>query len=308
MRILMANRMGFTPDQFSRLEELGFETVFLDGPETSSHDADFSDIDAVVCYRFFCYNKIENFTSLKYIHTTSAGLDHMPMDYIRAHGIKLCNARGAYSAPIAEFALCGVLQLYKGAELFRRQCGRHEWRQTRSLRELGGKQVCIVGAGSIAGETARRFSAMGCSVTGLCRHPAPTEFFDRVLGISELDRVLAGSDIVILALPLSDETYHLFDAGRFENMKDGSIFVNVARGGIVSTPDLLAALRDGRLSGAVLDVFEEEPLPADSPFWDMENVIVTPHNSFSGEHNDSRMFEIIYDDTKKWLEELEEKV
>ncbi|MGN1001534.1 MAG: NAD(P)-dependent oxidoreductase [Oscillospiraceae bacterium] len=306
MRLLMANTRGWKPEMYAAFEALGFQLVFLGGTEEKTYDMDFSDIDGVICYRFFCYNDIRQFSSLKYIHTTSAGIDHMPMDYIREKGICLINARGVFSAPMAEFALGGVLQLYKNALSFRKKQQNHFWRQEFPLRELDGKTVTLLGAGSIAAETARRFSAMGCTVTGLCRHPAPTEHFDRVLSISQLDAVLPDSDIVILALPLTEETRHLFDASRFARMKRGSVFVNIARGPITDTAALLAALQDGTLSGAVVDVFEEEPLPPDSPLWDQENLILTPHNSFAGEFNTRRMFRLIYDDTVRWLDENKE--
>lgn len=307
MRLLMANTRGFKPEMYAAFEALGLELVFLGGTEEKHYDMDFSQIDGVICYRFFCHNDIRRFTSLKYIHLTSAGTDHMPMDYIREKGIRLVNARGVYSAPMAEFALGGVLQLYKNALSFRKKQQNHFWRQEFPLRELDGKAVTLLGTGSIASETAKRFSAMGCTVTGLCRHPAPTEHFDRVLDIDELDAVLPESDIVILALPLTDETRRLFDAARFALMKRGSVFVNIARGPITDTAALLSALRDGTLSGAVVDVFEEEPLPPDSPLWDAENLILTPHNSFAGEFNVRRMFRLAYDDTAKWLKEIEKE-
>lgn len=303
MRLLVAKNMGFTPENYAALEQLGFQLVFPGGSEMKSYDMDFSSIEAVMCYRFFDFNDIRRFTSLRVVHLTSAGYDHMPLDYLRERGIRLYNARGVFSAPIAEFALWGVLELYKCGARFRGQREQRVWRHVLPLRELGGKAVCILGTGSIAGETARRFAAMGCTVTGLCRHPAPAPGFHRVLGMDRLDQVLPESDIVILALPLTEETRHLFDSRRFARMKPGAVFVNVARGPIAETEALLSALRDGPLSGAVLDVFETEPLPADSPFWTMDNVVLTPHNSFSGELNSQRMFRLLYGNLKAWLEE-----
>lgn len=302
MRFLLAKTLGFTDEMVQKLEALGFEIVTLDGSEEQYYDQDFSDVDAVMCYRFFNFNDISRFPNLKYIHTTSAGLDHMPMDYIREHNIHLCNARGVYSVPMAEFALCGVLQIYKYAPRMRKQQDAHIWRQRGKMREMGGKRVCIVGAGSIGTETAKRFSAMGCHVTGLCRHPAPLPYFDEVLHVDQLDVLLPETDIVILTVPLTDETRHLFNAERFERMKDGSVLVNISRGAIVETEALVHALESKKLFGAVIDVFEQEPLPEDSPLWDLENIIVTPHFSYSGEYNVQRLFDLTYSDTVKWLE------
>lgn len=301
MKLLISYRMKFTQEQLKRLEDLGFELYLMDF-ERGPCPKEYMDAEAVVCYLLFNYNDISQFKSLRLIHTTSAGLDHMPMDYIRSHGISLYNAGGVFSAPMAEFALCGVLQLYKHAPSFRAKQLSHVWKQDYHLLELGGKRVCIVGTGSIGTETAKRFSAMGCHVTGLCRHPGPKQYFDDMQSIDSIDRVLPDSDIVILSLPLTDETRGLFDSGRFARMKDGAVFVNIARGPIVDTSALCSAVTGGKLMGAVVDVCETEPLPEDSPLWDMENVILTPHNSFVGDGNTSRMFELIYKDFKDYFD------
>ena len=124
MRMLLGYYGGLTEEMLAKLRTLGLEIVFLPGEdgrpglETRHYDMDFSDIDAVICYQFFSFNDISRFPRLKYIHTTSHGLDHMPMDYIRAHGIRLCDARGVYGEPMAEYALGGVLQLYKQSRFF----------------------------------------------------------------------------------------------------------------------------------------------------------------------------------------------
>ena len=301
MILLLANSGGFTAERCDALASLGLEIRTLSGREEQHYEEDFSDVDAVVCYRFFCHNDIARFPRLKFIQLTSHGSDHMPLDYIRSHGITLCDARGTYGAPIAEFALSGVLQLYKAMPQFYRQQAAHVWQQNRRLRELTGKLVCIVGAGSIGTECALRFRAMGCRVTGLCRRPKPNAAFDDIRPVTELDAVLAESDIVILAMPLNEDSRAMFDARRFACMKPGAVLVNVSRGPAVDSQALADALISGQLSGALADVFETEPLTADSPLWDMENLILTPHNSFAGDHNMERLFDLIYTNTKNWI-------
>ena len=301
MRMLMAHAQGFTQEMFDAFAAAGVEPVFLPGPEAQEYDMDFSDIDAVFCYRFFCYNDISRFPALKYIHTTSSGIDHMPLEYIRSHGIALDNARGVYSVPMAEFALGGVLQLYKSAERLRRQQQTHSWVMLETTRELPGRTVTILGAGSVGTECAKRFSAMGCRCIGLCRHPEPAAYFDEMRHVSELDGLLPETDILLLTLPLTDETRGMIDARRFALLKPGAVLVNIARGPVADSTALLEALRSGRLSGALCDVFDPEPLPPDSPLWDAENLIVTPHSSFIGEHNPQRMFELVYKDTVNWM-------
>ena len=302
MRMLMAHAQGFTQEMFEAFVEIGIEPVFLPGPEAQSYDLDFSDIEAVFCYRFFCYNDISRFPSLKYIHTTSHGIDHMPLDYIRTHGIALYNARGVYSVPMAEFALGAVLQLYKNTAQLRRQQELKQWRMLESTRELSGRLVTIIGSGSVGTECARRFSAMGCRCIGLCRHPEPAvDCYESQRHIDDLDALLHGTDILLITVPLTDETRHLMDARRFALLKIGAVLVNIARGPVVDTDAMADALRNGRLSGALADVFEEEPLPADSPLWELDNLIITPHCSFVGEGNPQRMFELLYKDTVNWI-------
>ena len=310
MKFLMASDRGFTPEMYEAIRDLGIEPVFLPagedgrpGPEEAPYDGvDFSDIDAVFCYRFFCFNDIARFPRLKYIHTTSHGIDHMPLEYIRAHGILLRDARGVYGVPMAEYALWGVLQLYKDGASYAARQKAHRWERTEPLRELGGRQVTLLGAGSVATECARRFTAMGCRCVGLCRHPDPAaEGYETQRSIGALDEVLAETDILLVTLPLTEETRRLMDARRFGLLKPGAVLVNIARGPIVDAEAMADALRSGRLSGAVVDVFDEEPLPADSPLWDEPNCIVTPHSSFVGEHNPRRLFDLVYKDTAEWL-------
>ena len=311
MRILITKHPGFTAQMLESIRQLGLEPVFLPGEdgrpgsEEKAYDLDFSDIDAVICYRFFNYNDISRFPRLKYIHTTSHGLDHMPLDYIRSHGIRLCDARGVYGVPMAEYALSAVLQLYKDMPAFYEKQKAHVWVHPRLIRELGGRLVTLLGAGSVGSECAKRFSAMGCRCVGLCRHPADTaEGFDAQRHIGEMDALLPETDILLITLPLSGETRGLMDARRFALLKEGAVLVNIARGPIVDPAALLDALESGRLSGAAIDVFDEEPLPADSPLWDAPNLILTPHSSFIGEHDPQRFFELVYKNTVNWIKEI----
>ena len=124
------------------------------------------------------------------------------------------------------------------------------------------------------------------------------EHFSKVYHLYEVKEVLSKSDIVIITLPLTDETYHMFDEEKFSSMKPGSVLVNIARGALVDTDALIEALKK-KLGGAVLDVFEEEPLKENSPLWDMENVIITPHNSFVGDGNNGRMSNVILKNLEK---------
>lgn len=296
MKLLLTGAFQYTEEQLDNLRKLGHQLYYVQDERIplneQSIEFEISDIEGAVCNGLFLSNNIEEFKSLKYIQLTSAGYDRVPIDYISEKGIVIRNARGVYSIPMAEFAVGGVLQLYKQTSFFQESQKKHRWEKHRGLLEVFGKTVCILGCGSVGTECAKRFSCFGCEVLGIDMFPENKEWFQEVLPIEELDCVLSKSDIVVLTLPLTEKTKYLFNKERFEKMKERSVLINIARGAIVETSALLEAVR-GKLLGAVLDVFEEEPLEIDSPMWDMENVIVTPHNSFVGENNRTRLFEVI---------------
>ena len=218
------------------------------------------------------------------------------MNYVEEHQIKIHNARGVYSIPMAEFAIAGVLQLYKQTRFFSNNQKNHQWIKHRDLLELNGKKDCIVGCGSVGTECAKRFSAFGCHVVGIDLYPREDEYYQEMLHLKMLDDVLYQMDIIVLTLPLTEETHYLMNDGRFKQLKEGAVLVNIARGAVVDTEALIKNL--DKLGGAVLDVFEEEPLSGDSELWDREDVILTPHNSFVGENNQKRLLEVIMENLK----------
>lgn len=298
MKLLLTGAFKYTDQQIEYLKSLENDIVYVQD-ERKKIDFDVSDIEGVVCNGLFLYNDIRHFKKLKYIQLTSAGFDRVPIDYINEHEIKIYNARGVYSIPMAEFALCGVLQLIKQSRLFYKNQNNHIWEKSRTLGELSGKTVLIVGAGNIGSEVAKRFSAFDASVIGVDITDDDRKYFDKVELLDNLDEQLKIADIVILTLPLTDSTREMFDKSKFDLMKKSSIFVNIARGPLVVESDLINSLKSGDISGAVLDVFGKEPLNENSPLWDMDNVILTPHNSFVGENNNKRMFDVIVDNLFK---------
>ena len=149
-----------------------------------------------------------------------------------------------------------------------------------------------MGCGSVGTECAKRFGAFGCRVIGVDLYPREDAHYEKMYPLSEIENCLARADVTVLTLPLTDQTRHLMNEVRFAAMKQGSVLVNIARGAIVDQNALLRAL-DEKMLGAVLDVFEEEPLAANDALWKQENVIITPHNSFVGDGNHARMLGVI---------------
>ncbi len=304
-KLLFANKYSFTKEQFDSLNNLDLDVIFLDGIDQQSYDMDFSDIDAVVCFKFFDFNDITKFKSLKFIHTTSTGIDQMPVQYLKDNGIILKNCPGVHSAPISEYVVGAVLEIYKHTFKLRQQQEKHIWECDWNLFELMDKRICILSTGSIGSGCAQRFKGFETVISGIDPYPKNNGCFDEIHTMEDMDEELSKADIVVNCLPLFENTRHLINKHSFDMMKDTAIFVNVSRGPVVDTQALLETLESGKFMGAVIDVFEQEPLPADSKLWDIERLIITPHNSFVGEGNNDRVFSLIYNDLKEWLESLE---
>ena len=297
MRAIVTGALQATAADLAALEALGL-TVTVHPDERAAVENP-EQYEIALCNNLFGFHDLDAFPNLKYIQLTAAGMDRVPLERIRQRGIELRNAAGVYSIPMAEFALWGVLELYKQGRFFAENQRLHRWEKHRSLRELSGKTVLIVGCGSVGSECARRFAAFGCKVLGVARTGRQQADFEAVFPMTELPRLLPDADILVLALALNEDTRHLFDEDKLARMKAGSILVNLSRGAILVEKALEKAL-DGPLSGAVLDVFETEPLPEASPLWEKENLIITPHNSFVGEHNHGRMMELVLRNLRQW--------
>ncbi len=292
MNLLVTGAFDWAENELNMLRARGHEVVFMQ-QESSPLPCEPAWVEGIVGNGIFLHHPIEQFSSLNYIQLTSAGFDRVPMDYVREHKIDIHNARGVYSIPMAEFAVGGVLQLYKQSEFFQCNQRNHRWEKCREIAELNGKTVCILGCGSVGNECAKRFRAFGCSVIGVDSVPYQNDVYDTMVSLDSLKSALASADITVLTLPLTEETRHLINTERIAAMKSDSVLVNIARGAIVDTVALTDALKTNAIRGAVLDVFEDEPLAENSDLWDLKNVIVTPHNSFVSVENHARLFQLI---------------
>jgi len=291
MKLLITGAWQCTSEQLNQIESMGHSVVFMQN-EKDELPCSYEEVERAICNGLFLYHPIERFTALRYIQLTSAGFDRVPMDYVQAHGIEIHNARGVYSIPMAEFAISGVLQLYKRSRFFYENKKKSVWEKHRGILELFGKTVCIVGCGNVGTECAKRFQAFGCRVLGVDLYPREDTAYEKMYPLSNLNNCLPQADVVILTLPLTTETRHMLNETRFCLMKDRSVLVNIARGAVVDEQALLNALNK-KLLGAVLDVFEDEPLSTDNVLWKKDNVIITPHNSFVGDGNLERLSQVI---------------
>lgn len=214
-------------------------------------------------------------------------------------------ASGIYSPPLAEFALLGMLVHAKQLDRLRRDQQERAWRQG-PTGTLEGRTLCIVGTGSIGGEVARRARPFGLRILGVKRTVRPDDgawdFADALYETSRLHEALGEADYVVLTLPATPQTVGLVDGAALAATKRGAYLVNIGRGKVVVEADLVEALGSGRLSGAALDVFEEEPLPGESPLWGMENVIVSPHTTdVTPETINPRQAELFGENLRRYL-------
>lgn len=299
MNLLITGAWQEAKKYIETIEKMGHQVQFLQF-EKDELPCDYEWVEGIVGNAIFLSHPIEKFNNLKYIQLTSAGFDRVPMDYVKEHGIKINNARGVYSAPMAEYAVAGVLSLYKHLRYFADSQKNHRWEKHRGLLELVDKKVCIVGCGSVGTECAKRFQAFGCHIIGVDLYPRQDDYYQTVVALKELNEVLPDSDVIILTLPLTKGTLHLMDHNHFSLLKDDAIVVNISRGAVIDTKALVSALP--KLGGAVLDVFEKEPLDADSPLWGAKNVILTPHNSFIGDRSPVRLSHLIVENLSRMSE------
>ena len=297
-RILISGNA--TEIDFEKIFGEGYELVYQKDERKSVENPE--DYDAVICNSLFLYNNIERFTNLRFIQLTSSGMDRVPLGYIETHGIYICNAKGVYDIPMAEYTIGRILEWYKKFRTNDLLISEKKWIKQRKLKELNNNTVIIYGYGSIGHEIAIRLKGFNTYMIGISRTPKQDSLIDEWVSINDASRYLKTADIVIFTLPLSKATRHIVNTEFIDNLKESCLLVNVSRGGIIDTEALIRALDSNRINGAILDVFEEEPLPVTSRLWQMDNVLLSPHNSFEGEGNKKRLETVVKKNLKCQLE------
>ena len=233
---------------------------------------------------------------LRWLQVSNAGVDHPVFQRIVANGVRLTTAAGSSAEPIAQTALAGLLMLARGFPHWLDAQARRAWEPIPVASmplDLRGQTLLVFGLGAIGSELARLARALGMHVIGVRRSPAaPDDPVDELHPPARLRALLPRVDWLALTCALTDLTRGAIDAEALALLPRGARVLNVARGGVIDEPALIAALREGRIAGAYLDVFAEEPLPSASPLWTLPQVIVTPHNSAVSRGSESRQTEI----------------
>jgi phosphoglycerate dehydrogenase-like enzyme len=251
------------------------------------------------------FSAVRKAPRLKWLHTFAAGVDHAIYVELIERGVRLTGSSGAAAEPIAHTAIMGMLALARRMPHWLAAQRRRAWDPIRGPDglppDLREQTALVIGLGRIGGEIARLARAFGLHVIGVRRGARrPEDPVDELHPPQALPDLLPRADWLFLACPLTPETRGLIDAAAIARLPRGARVINVARGKIVAEPALVEALASGRLGGAYLDVFDTEPLPADSPLWDMPNVLVSPHNATISAGNESRVRVIFLENLRRW--------
>ncbi len=223
---------------------------------------------------------MERASRLRWIHATAAGVDTLLFPAVQEGKVVLTSSVGVHTTGLPEHVMALVLMFARRLHVAVRSQMAHRWNRASSMgEEVAGKTLGVLGLGAIGRALSHRASAFGMRVIGTKRTPEPIPHVERILPPEGTDEVLRESDFVAVILPLTPQTRGLIDARALGLMKRTAVLINVGRGAVVQETALIGALRAGTIAGAGLDVFEREPLPADSPLYDMENVVITPHVS-----------------------------
>ncbi|RLM90682.1 D-2-hydroxyacid dehydrogenase [Halobellus sp. Atlit-38R] len=266
--------------------------------ELLTDDSDLDGLDGLVT---FTYDDAFLSADLEWVHCVLAGVDAFPLDALERHGIRLTNSSGIHGDAVGDTVLGYMLQFARRLHVYRDNEPKRKWRYPDwdETFTLAGETVCVVGLGTLGQGVAARADGVGMDVVGVRRTPTPVPSVRQIYTPDALSDAIADARFVVLTPPLTDRTRGLVGSEELDAMREDAYLVNVARGPVVDQASLIGALEAGGIAGAALDVFEEEPLPDDSPLWEMENVIVTPHAAGATRAYGERVAALVEENTKR---------
>lgn len=269
-------------------------------PDTERLERHIAEADALLGFRF-PVEVFDKAKKLRWFQCTGAGVDSIFPIRHRVDHLTVTNARGIHGDIIADYVMAGVTMLHWDFRRYLDEQPEQKW-NPRYVAPLADKTLGVVGLGSIGATIARRAKGAGMTVVGSKRDvSAPVEGVDQLFASDALDELLPLCDFVVLALPATPDTVGLIDAIKIARMRDHAFLVNIARGNVVVEAELIKALQTRAIAGAMLDVFEQEPLPQNSPLWAMPNVIATPHVAGSPANYTERVFSIVAENIDRFL-------
>lgn len=300
MKILLQHRVE--GEQLERLENIvGDEHTYI--MANSRDEIAEEGKDADIFFGFCSEDIFPHLANIKWIQASSAGMDKHMYPAMRESDVILTNAAGLYGTHVADQAFALLLGLARGIHHFVRNQDRHKWGGSRSpMIEIDGLKIGIVGLGGIGMQMVKRAKGFDMYIIGVDAYRTDKpDSVDELLPMDKLVDVMSRVDVVMIACPLTEETLGLINAENLSAMPPTAYLINVARGPIIKEDDLIAILQEGKIAGAGLDVTETEPLADDSPLWDMDNVIITPHAAGGSQHRMRRITEFFLDNLERYL-------
>ncbi len=286
-RFLMLN-----PAQIVQLNQLGVEVSKTLEP----------DVNAIFTDQFFIETNIDQLPSLKYLQVATSGLDQINLNHPKLANTVVSGSRGVFNKPMAEYVLGHVLSIYHNHRFFTQTQKDQQWRPSRHSEELNGKKMAIIGLGQIGLQIAKTFSFFGVKVDAFNRSDVDSIYIQQRYPLTELKDRLSQYDIVVVSLALNQDTLMMINRDVLAQLHAKAIFVNIGRSELLDEVAMIDLLKDKKIRYAVLDTFSKEPLPKDHPFWTLDNVIVTPHISFTSIQNLDRMFQALLTNLQLYLQ------
>ncbi|GGA89410.1 D-2-hydroxyacid dehydrogenase [Ornithinibacillus halotolerans] len=245
--------------------------------------------------------KLSRATNLKWIMVLSAGVDQLPLKQIEERGIVVTNSSGIHKVQMAEYTISMLLQVYRQEQTFFESQKNHHWNNSVKIKEISEQTMLVLGTGAIGEEIARLGKAFRMKTIGISRSGNKVDYFDEVHKLDKLMEVLPQADFVVSVLPGTKETQYLLNKEHFKQMRNSAVFVNIGRGNLVKSEDILYAIQQEEIAHVILDVFEQEPLPEDHPFWNEPNITMTPHISGNSPKYMTRALAIFEENLNKYM-------
>lgn len=303
MRALISEIDTLPNDIENRLKTLGLEfDIILDTEQVKQPEL----YDFVYGANHVKKIGLDKFTHLKWIQSSYAGYNNLPVDEWKSKGIIFTNAKDVFSDPIAEWVVLYILMYYKNAILNYQLQKERNWERKHN-RELENMNVCIVGIGSIGQAIRKRLEPFNVHFIGVNSKGTPTDGFCTVYAVKDLETAVMMSDVVVITLPLNEQTNNLFSREIIFKMKKGSILLNVGRGRIIDEVALVEALESEHLGFCALDVMAKEPVEKHSVLWDCKNLLLTPHVSGTGDYTKERLWNIFEENCHLFVQGIELK-
>ena len=272
-----------TPEQTTILNNLGV---------TVSKTLD-ENVNAVFSDQFFVEANLDKMPSLDYLQLATSGADLVDLNHPNLSKAVVSGSRGVFNNPMSEYVISHLLSIYQNHRFFNQTKADKQWRPSRHGEELGSKKVAIIGLGQIGLSLAKTLTAFGCSVEGFNRTKKESPYVQKVFSLTELQEKIGQYDVVVVTLALNAQTKGIINASILQSLAPTSIFVSLSRAEVTDEQALVVQLQNKKIKHAILDTYLTEPLPKEHPLWELENVSLTPHISFTSPKNLTRMFDAL---------------